>query len=251
MIFLVTVLMMTNINYVNSNSTCLCVHGECIIEGINNECLCEYGWDGILCDHKICEPSIDCYSSLGHGVCNDDLGECQCNFPWLGYVCNVKYCYDLINCNYGICITEQVSFTEQESYCVCADGWEGEFCDTPICRNIPENSICTFPPRQYNCVGNWTGDNCDVMKSEIDENIEEEEGEGEEENIEEVDDGEGETDTRGGEVNDMMMTNILVGVLSLVIGVSIIGTVLFLAKRRSKRDVNIEHSNSIGEPIQM
>ena len=58
-------------------------HGSCIAP---NQCACEIGWGGILCDE--CVPLPGCLN----GKCVDNPFECICDDPtsWTGSTCNVR-----------------------------------------------------------------------------------------------------------------------------------------------------------------
>ena len=138
-----------------------CERGECIISGVEFECVCEPGWMGTLCEINPCEPSpcenngscsvidnqpvCDCPGAFDGAFCQISPCEpspckngakcsinaksqpvCSCNNGFYGEFCDFSYC-DQFSCKNGQCIG-----TEGGAQCLCDDGFSGPACDVPI-----------------------------------------------------------------------------------------------------------------------
>ncbi|KAK6998227.1 delta-like protein D [Biomphalaria glabrata] len=120
----------------------------------NGSFVCMDGWDGRYCDTAVCLPGCD----AANGFC-DQPNECKCKLGWQGTYC--KECIPYPGCQRGSC--------ERPWQCNCQEGWGGLFCNQDLnfcthhkpCRN---NGICTNTGQgsyTCNCVGSYTGDNCE------------------------------------------------------------------------------------------
>ncbi|CAB4065666.1 unnamed protein product [Lepeophtheirus salmonis] len=123
-----------------------CANGECKNEPF--ECVCNDGWDGDLCDVPICREG--CNPQLGS--CNAP-GECNCIEGSTGVNCNE--CIKKPGCVNGEC-------KDKPFECVCKEGYEGELCDIPKCRQgcHPMFGSCD-EPGECKCNIGWTGPKCD------------------------------------------------------------------------------------------
>ena len=71
-----------------------------------------------------------------HGHCSEP-GVCTCHPGYAGPTCDE--CTPNPDCKYGTCINNPFE-------CICYEGFEGLFCETPICREgcHPENVSSTL-----------------------------------------------------------------------------------------------------------
>ncbi|EAA14361.4 AGAP010265-PA, partial [Anopheles gambiae str. PEST] len=143
-----------------------CLHGHC---NKPNECICQSGWKGPLCDE--CEPYPGCL----HGTCKKPW-ECICKEGWGGLFCNqdLNYCTNHKPClNGGTCFnTGQGLYT-----CQCRPGYKGTECELSItsCSDHPclHGATCTSTVdgetsmdadgRKYqcHCAKGWMGRHCE------------------------------------------------------------------------------------------
>ncbi|XP_026120215.1 protein jagged-2-like [Carassius auratus] len=84
---------------------CSELHGSCDTPG---ECVCKYGWQGLLCDE--CLP----YPGCVHGTCMKPW-TCTCEKNWGGLLCDkdLNYCGTHKPCvNGGTCLNTRESLAE-------------------------------------------------------------------------------------------------------------------------------------------
>ena len=92
-----------------------CLHGTCI----DQQCECEDGWSGALCDQVECDRRC-----VINGYCNN--GTCVCKPGWNGQHCSLPGCEDACN-NNGAC-----QLFNDAWRCSCRDGWKGEACQVKM-----------------------------------------------------------------------------------------------------------------------
>lgn len=110
-----------------------CVFGTCIEK---NDCKCDPGWEGDICDEAIC-------SACEYGVCI--LPEvCDCYYGFKGDSCDTPTsnpdCVHGNTANYG---ANDINY----DVCYCEAGWTGRLCDVPDCSSIGGcgNGFCVLP----------------------------------------------------------------------------------------------------------
>lgn len=119
----------------DDDEDCDCEHGDCF----NDNCYCEYGWQGDSCDEFHCKDIRNCNNGtcVGPNTCRCDPGwESVGNIP-----CAVYNCRALKECNdHGRCVGA--------NKCECDPAWRGlEDCSLHTCDRDPsycdDNDPCT------------------------------------------------------------------------------------------------------------
>eukprot|EP00058_Branchiostoma_floridae_P005557 XP_002591045.1 hypothetical protein BRAFLDRAFT_69402 [Branchiostoma floridae] len=164
-----------------------CIHGTCTDGYMNYTCSCENGWTGKDCDQGVyggecyyfsstalthLEATHACSANSGRMVdvreeqqqlsLADKIGASTSGY----YVCQsaLKPCEPNVCQNGGICTS---CFNETTTFCECADGFEGKFCEIDIddCASNPcqNGGTCQDGINSYRCrcpTGS-IGANCD------------------------------------------------------------------------------------------
>jgi len=127
-------------------------HGSCSANG----CVCDSGWAGADCEHKICMPSTPGrLACLGQGRCI--TGRCECE-RLDGTAACLSDSLCMHSCNYnGHCDVALGA-------CVCENGWRGEWCQFRSCASGCEtHGWCDVDGRCV-CDAGWTGTSCMLQK---------------------------------------------------------------------------------------
>lgn len=158
-------------------SVCKCRHGEC--DGVG--CKCFKGFDGELCEDRICDR-------CGNGVCVEDLCVCQAGYSGMhcetcidSSICGA--CKSSSDCNTGTCLSGTCHCPPRYSgkhcevspcsshgvlshkSCICDEGYYGEDCSHSItCANNCSNHGICHAGLCY-CEPEYTGADCSLAKA--------------------------------------------------------------------------------------
>ncbi|RDD40186.1 Wnt inhibitory factor 1 [Trichoplax sp. H2] len=146
------------LNLLNPNNEILLILAICL-PGCNlrhgycngpNECLCQLGWQGHLCDQAICSPT--CHPR--NGYCNQP-NECRCHRGWSGKNCIIPICRRGCSPYQGYC--------HRPFECRCNFGWTGPYCNQAVCRKgcHATHGYCNTP-NECLCKQGWGGQNCNI-----------------------------------------------------------------------------------------
>lgn len=166
------------------NDTCkgYCTeNGVCEIGVTGPKCFCKSGFSGIRCEVQICDK---CFN--GGSCLPGNPSTCKCPSRFQGQHCEKDLCEDddppkvcetlpcgwLHSCKNGGTCERKGS----NDYCICPLGFSGRYCETyehfsdesvDNCHNYCENSAkCEVGLNTDNpiceCVGEWTGDLCNI-----------------------------------------------------------------------------------------
>ena len=107
-----------------------CQNGDCIISGVEFECVCDKGWIGTLCEINPCDPS-PCENG---GSCNviDGQPVCDCRGSFDGAFCQISPC-DNSPCQNGAKCSIDSNFMP---ICSCRNGYHGDFCEIDFCSDF-------------------------------------------------------------------------------------------------------------------
>mmetsp|Transcript_36568 Transcript_36568/g.61636 ORF Transcript_36568/g.61636 Transcript_36568/m.61636 type:complete len:369 (+) Transcript_36568:428-1534(+) len=130
-------------------------HGYCLHP---SECVCSPGWIGANCSSPLC--ITPCF----HGDCTAP-GTCSCHRNYHGPMCDI-FCDE-----HGLYIGENIPhYTKglpkrefeklSRTQCMCLEGWEGKFCEEPVCKEVKCNHGYCVAPEKCQCKRGWSGREC-------------------------------------------------------------------------------------------
>mmetsp|Transcript_29856 Transcript_29856/g.41293 ORF Transcript_29856/g.41293 Transcript_29856/m.41293 type:complete len:408 (+) Transcript_29856:173-1396(+) len=136
-------------------------HGYCLHP---NECSCAPGWIGDSCKDPLC--LTPCFK----GACTAP-GICTCQKNYHGPMCDVycdKHGFYIGDDRYAH--TQGLSKKDFDllarTQCKCIEGWEGRWCDEPVCSSTKcQHGFCVAPDK-CQCKPGWTGADCNVVPSQ-------------------------------------------------------------------------------------
>ena len=151
-----------------------CVHGYCITTGTENSkfaCVCENGFNGTACNESVCDDgTLSCSNSntsstpstTTMSVSPLEHNPCFANFT--------SRPESERRCLHGLCVYGQCVIGSSFG-CQCDDGVDGILCQYPCCLDCGPNGNCknTSDLGAYcNCKFNYTGDQCETLKTDND-----------------------------------------------------------------------------------
>jgi len=109
-------------------------HGTCAAP--RGPCLCEVGWSGEWCQHRVCTHICG-----PRGWCED--GQCVCDAGWAGPLCLQLECVGTgtPHCGaHGDCVQPEARFEQlgEGGRCQCHHGWAGVGCSVPAAAPLPQ-----------------------------------------------------------------------------------------------------------------
>ena len=134
-----------------------CVNGDCLISGVEFECVCPTGWLGTLCEINPCDPS-----PCDHGACSlvDGQPVCDCDGAYAGAFCQISPCEADPCQNEGKC---SIGF-DTMPVCSCKNGFFGDFCEGEYCAGLEcdNGGSCVGVDGGAECLcqSGFTGSNC-------------------------------------------------------------------------------------------
>lgn len=109
---------------------------------------CNTGYYGEDCNNWTCYGynKDDTISVCGgHGFC-PFYNQCICFENWHGVDCTVAQCYSIVADSPDACTNRCQGKCLDLDNCTCSDGFEGYFCDIPICEGGCGSGTCITPP---------------------------------------------------------------------------------------------------------
>lgn len=142
---------------------CQCLNGGTCLSNSSNDCICQTGFDGKLCEHEV--PQVECLDGNCACVVNNPCPKNSTCIPTPGtsndYTCKCQQGYQGPNCDdideckedicgNGICVNQPGSYQ-----CYCKPGYTGQNCMTNVDECLPapckNNATCTDKINDYEC----------------------------------------------------------------------------------------------------